>query len=383
MSNGTVDVEHMNMILNKTISAIEESQEAIFDIAENARKECNALKRKLEEIKVKMHGIIAEVEKIESQEKKSRNRLLDVSKDFVKYREDDIRTAYEKANQLQIKLILIRQQENDLFRLRNEVEMRYRNSEEILRKAEALISKIGVAMEYLSGNLQDISSTLEDIQQRQNFGKNIIRAQEEERQRVARDIHDGPAQALANVTIKAEICEKLVDIDKERAKTELQELRIVLRDSIKDIRKIIYNLRPMSLDDLGFIPTIQRYIEGFQKESGITVDFIILSQLTVEDPIKNLSIFRIIQEALNNVRKHSKAKQVKIRLEMSIKNITLSVADDGMGFNTEEGAFQIRSDGGFGLFNIRERVELLNGTLQIKSELNKGTRITAIIPNEE
>ncbi|KAB3532868.1 sensor histidine kinase [Alkaliphilus pronyensis] len=382
MAKKSVGIEQMNSILNKTISAIEESQEAIFDIAENARKECNALKGKIEEVNSKMQRLIQEVEEIELLEKKSRKRLLEVSKDFKKYKEDDIRQAYERANQLQIRLLLKRQEENDLFRMRNEIEMRFRSSEEILKKAEDLISKIGVAMEFLSGKLQDISSTLEDMQQRQDFGKKIIRAQEEERQRVARDIHDGPAQTLANVTIKAEVCEKLIDIDKERAKAELQELRTVLRDSIKDIRKIIYNLRPMSLDDLGFIPTIQRYIESFQKDYNITVDFIILSQIDVEDPVKNLSIFRIIQEALNNVRKHSKADQVKIRLEMSVKNIKLSIADNGVGFNTEEGAFKLRCDGGFGLFNIRERVELLNGTLEIKSELNKGTRVTAIIPNE-
>lgn len=382
MSNSSYDLDEMNLILNRTISAIEDSREAIFEIAENARKECNIIKKQLEESKQKMQLLIKDVEMIEYQEKQGRLRLLEVSKNFSKFSETNIKRAYEQANELQIKLMLKRQEENDLFRYRTELEIRYKQSEDTLKKAEELVSKIGIAMEYLTGNLQDLTNTLEDIQQKQHLGRRIIRVQEEERQRVARDIHDGPAQTLANVTIKAEVCEKLIDIDKEKAKVELQVLRNILRDGIKDIRKIIYNLRPMAIDDLGFIPTVQRYIEGFQSETNIIVDFIILSQSPLEDSIKNLSIFRVIQEALNNIRKHSKAKTVKIKLEMSKKGINLNIIDDGIGFNIDEVDLNFRDDGGFGLVNMKERVELLNGSIQIRSELNRGTKINVNIPNE-
>lgn len=378
-----LDIKDMNLILEKTISAIEESKEAVFEIAENARKECNLLKDKLSDIKNRIQSVMKEVERQEAAEKNSRKRLLEVSKDFSRYRENDIRRAYEKANELQIQLIIKRQEECELIRQRTELELRYKNTDDILKKAEDITSKIGVVMEYLGGNLKDFTNTLEDIQYRAVVGKRIIQAQEEERHRVARDIHDGPAQTLANLTIKAEICEKLIDIDQERAKYELQDLRRVLRDSIKDIRKIIYNLRPMSLDDLGFIPTVQRYIEGFQEETNIPVDFIILSRRPMEDPVKNLAIFRIIQESLNNIRKHARAKTVKIKLEISNQSIQLIISDDGIGFDAESVANETREDGGFGLLNIRERVELLNGSLQIKSAPNKGTRICVNLNNYE
>ncbi len=372
----------MNEILEKTISAIEESKEAVFEIAESARKECSILKKQLSDIKLRIQSVMKEVERQEAAEKSSRKRLLEVSKDFSRYRENDIRRAYERANELQIQLIIKRQEECDLIRQRTELEMRYKHSEDILRKAEDITSKIGVVMEYLGGNLKDFTNTLEDIQQRAVVGRRIIQAQEEERHRVARDIHDGPAQSLANLTIKAEVCEKLIDIDQDRAKHELQDLRNVLRDSIKDIRKIIYNLRPMSLDDLGFIPTVQRYIEGFQEDTKIPVDFIILSRRPMEDPVKNLAIFRIIQEALNNIRKHAKAQSVKIKLEISNQNIQLTISDDGVGFDAEA-SNGTSEGGGFGLLNIRERVELLDGTLQIKSAPNKGTRIYVNLNNFE
>lgn len=383
MSVQKLDSKEMNSILGKAIAAIEESKEAIFDIAEKARKECNVLKDRLAEIKARIQAVIMDVERQEVIEKNSRKKLLEVSKDFSRFSEDDIKRAYERANELQILLLMKRQEENDLIRQRTDLEMRYRHTEEIIKKAEDLTSKIGVVMEYLCGNLQDFSNTLEDIQNRAALGRRIIQAQEDERHRVARDIHDGPAQTLANVTIKAEICEKLIDIDKERAKYELQDLRKVLRESIKDIRKIIYNLRPMSLDDVGFIPTVQRYIEGFQLETNIKVDFIILSRKSMEDPVKNLSIFRIIQEALNNIRKHSKAKTVIIKLEISNQSIELNITDDGIGFNKEKVQYETREDGGFGLLSIRERVDLLSGTFELKSEPNKGTSIYVSLNNNE
>ncbi|MBM7614838.1 sensor histidine kinase [Alkaliphilus hydrothermalis] len=383
MNSQKIDAKDLNSILKKTVGAIEESQDAIFDIAENARKECKLLKEQMEILQIKVKTLIQEIEKMEILEKNSRSKLLEVSRDFSRFSEDDIRRAYEKANDTQIKLAMKRQEETDLIRTRTDLELRFRNTLGILKKAEDLVSKIGVAMEFLTGNLVDFTSTLEDIQQRAVIGKRIIQAQEEERQRVARDIHDGPAQSLANLIIKSEICEKLIDIDRTRAKEEIQDLRRFLRDGIKEIRKIIYNLRPMSLEDLGFVPTVQRFVDDFQDETGIQVDFIILSKMPMEDPIKNLAIFRIIQESLNNIRKHAEASLVKIKLEMTPKNILLSIVDNGVGFDVSETAFKPKKEGGFGLFSIRERVELLNGSFEIKSEINNGTKILVNISNVE
>lgn len=383
MTGDSIKAENINIILSKTIEAIEESKEAIFEIAENARKECAKVKKQLEDIKQRIQGTMKEVAEIEILEKNSRRRLIEVSRDFNKYKENDIKIAYERASELQIKLLFKRQEEGDLIRSRSELELRFKSSEDILKKAEDLTSKIGVTLEYLSDSLQGITNTLEDIQERQAMGRSIIRAQEVERQRVAREIHDGPAQSLANVLLKAELSEKLIEIDKEKAKLELQDLRRVLREGVKDIRRIIYNLRPMSLDDIGFLPTIKRFIESFQEENKIYVDFTIHSQVNLEDPIKNLTLFRIIQESMNNIRKYANASKVQITLEIGKKSIVLIIEDDGVGFNSGDSSYQPSEDGGFGLLNIKERVELLKGAVKINSEINKGTQIYVSIPNEE
>lgn len=383
MSNDILNIKKMNEVFGKILAAIEESKSEIFDIAENIRKERNDFQIQLQQIKDSTLRVIIEVDSLEKLEKNSRRELLKVSKDFVKYREEDIRRAYEEASRLQVQLILKRQQEQELIQRRTEVEMLIKSSGRTLKKAESLTSKIGVVQEFLGGNIQDISNTLEDIKQKHIIGRKIISAQEEERKRIARDIHDGPAQSLANLIIKAEVCEKLLEVDWEKTKEELQELKRCTRDSIKDIRKIIYNLRPMSIDDLGFVPALQRYIEKFQSDTDITVDFIILSQVALEDSIKSVSIFRIIQEVLNNTRKHAQATFVTIRIETNRSNISISIADNGVGFNVEDTKLQEKEDGGFGLVNIKERVELLNGTVEIKSEKDQGTTVIVNIPNED
>ena len=145
--------------------------------------------------------------------------------------------------------------------------------------------------------------------------------------------------------------------------------------------KIIYNLRPMSLDDLGLIPTLQRLILTFRNDTGIEATF---NKNGVFDDIRpgiSLTIFRIVQEALSNVQKHSGAKNVAISLDFTDKEIKLHIYDDGKGFDSE--AVKVNTedtDAGFGLYSMNERVELLGGSFELTSMPGKGTRINVVIP---
>ncbi|MDR5657944.1 sensor histidine kinase [Serpentinicella sp. ANB-PHB4] len=375
MKTTIINSEKMNEILQKVTIAIDESKKEVFDIAESARKEYNDIKNELNELQQSVLNLINDVDKLELLEKKSRKKLLEVSKNFMHFTEKDIREAYEQANELQVSLVLKKEQEKDLINKRTELEKRLKNATRTLSKAEGLTSKMGIVLEFLSGNLQDITNTLEDIQQKHVVAKRIIEAQEAERQRIARDIHDGPAQSLSNVVIKSEVCEKLMVLDPGKAKQEIVDLKSSLRETIKDIRKIIYNLRPMSLDDLGFIPTVQQYVKNFEEETKTEVDFMILSQEGWEDSEISLCIFRVIQEALSNIRKHAEASLVKIKMEMSKSYIAVSIFDNGKGFDLKSEKTKEKIDSGFGLMSMEERVKLLNGNLEIKSGINKGTKI--------
>ena len=387
MTNHKVDIANLDRIVKKTIEAINNSKTELFEIAENARKECERLKRELEELKERAALLIDDVEFLESELKQVKRQLMIINKNYDKYTEEEAKQAYEKADSLRIELAIKREQEQYLIRRRNELEIRLKDSIRTAEKADRLISNIGISLSCLTGDLQQVTLQLEDLQQRQIMGLKIIKAQEEERQRVAREMHDGPAQLMSNIVLKAEICERLMDSDPVKAKEELRNLKSIVRDTLQDVRKIIYNLRPMALDDLGLVPTLQRFILTFQEESNIAVNFKTKGVCEEIKPEISLTIFRIVQESVNNVRKHAEATKVSISLEFLERELRLKVADNGKGFNTEE--LKTRKDNvnsGFGLYSMRERVDLLNGKFEINSAIGRGTRLditVPLIPHEE
>lgn len=375
-------VSRLNEIIKNTISMIDKSREAIYDIAEGARNECERLKKDLEDLKIEVERIIKKNDELEIALKSGRVRLAMVSKNFEKFSQDDIRSAYEAADKIRVELAVNRERERFAIIRRNELERRLMEASKTVNKAEQLINQVGTIMEYLSGDLNSVNIQLEDVEKRKYLAIRVIKAQEEERSRVAREIHDGPAQTLSNIVLKAEICEKLIDTDINRAKEELKILKKIVRDSLVDVRRIMYALRPMSLEDIGLIPTLKKYMDKFSTETGIIINFQIRGvEKEINDENLTLTIFRVVQEALNNVRKHSGAKTASVRIEFTPSNVVLTVSDKGKGFDIEN--IKVDKDdnmGGFGLFSIKERIELLDGTMEIKSCPGKGTTISVILP---
>lgn len=379
------DVAHLNRIIKETLSMIDKSREAIYDIAEGARRECSRLEEELQELKLEVQGIIQQSDILESELKKSRMRLAAISKNFDRYTQDDIRIAYENADKIRIELAVNREREKYSIIRRNDLERRLKEAYGTVSKAEQLVNQVGTIMDYLSGDLSNLNDHLDDSEKRKYLAIRVIKAQEEERSRVAREIHDGPAQSMSNVVLKAEICEKLIDINLDQARSELKHLKKIVRDSLKDVRRIIYDLRPMSLEDLGLLPTLQKYVESFSLETGIEVSFHRRGlDMAIDDKNLNLTIFRVVQEALNNVRKHSEAKTADVRVEFTPVSVALKVSDTGKGFNTNR--MKVEKDdnsGGFGLFSMKERIELMNGKMEITSQPGKGTVVKVVLPHTD
>lgn len=371
----------MNEIIDKTIKALDSGKKEIIEIAENSRRECKRLEEELENLKEQVYNIISTIENLEHALKLSKKKLSDVNSDFNKYSQNDLKHAYQTADNIRVELAVKREQESFLIRRRNDLEIRIKDTLKTLERADNLIGHVGVALDYLSGDLQGVGEQLDNLQQKQFLGLRIIEAQEEERKRVARDIHDGPAQSMSNVVIKAEICERLLDKNVEEARVELQNLKKVMRDSLQEVRKIIYNLRPMALDDLGLLPTLERYVISFKEDTGIDVVLKTRGIGEITKPAISLTVFRIVQEALNNVLKHSKAKNASVLMERLDNKLSIILVDNGIGFDTKS-IRMTNSDftGGFGLFSMKERVALLEGEIDIASEKGIGTKIKILIP---
>ena len=366
--------KRLDNIVEKTIEAIESSKVQIFDILEKAKEEAKRLEAQLEELKIQVINVIKEVELCERKEKKCKLKLALVSKQFGHLSEQAVRKAYDEAKEAQIELALKRREEKELIEKRNELERKLIDNKTIIEKAEKLVSQINVALNYLNRDLKKMNTQLEQLKDKRALSVKIIEAQEEERKRIARKIHDGPAQAMANVLLKSELCEKLITKDIEQAKVELKNLKNIVQQSLKEVRKIIYDLRPSALDDLGLIPALSRYIKNFSEETGIFVDFSVLSNYKRLSPEIEITCFRVVQEALTNIKKHSKAKNASVKFEFGMRFISIIIKDDGIGFDKEN------IGQGYGLMGMRERVEILNGKFEISSFKNKGTQIYISIP---
>lgn len=214
-----------------------------------------------------------------------------------------------------------------------------------------------------------------------NLGLNILSIQEQDRKRIARDLHDSTVQNLTGLIHKCELCSRLVDMDTVRTKLELSTMSNTLKSVISEIREIIYNLKPMSLDDLGLLTTVERFVNQLMMSHDIKIN--VTHNDEIEDilPVIKISIFRIIQEACINVIKHADAKSIDINITYNEQNIEVSIADDGKGFDAENRKDQVAPDySGYGLSIMKERVYLLSGTMKIKSAINKGTIVTITVP---
>lgn len=241
-------------------------------------------------------------------------------------------------------------------------------------QAEALAEGLQGMVERFTALFRELGDHLETARQSRALGLAIIRAQEEERRRVAREIHDGPAQLLANVVLRMDVCQRLAEQDPGRLAAELQQLKDLVRMSLQDVRKVIFDLRPMALDDLGLVPALRTYVQSFQSRTAIEVDLAAFGADRPYDPAFAVAVFRLVQEALTNVEKHARATRVWITLEVRGSDLRVSVRDNGVGFDVE--AVRRSAPGTrFGLHGMRERAELVGGRMDLQSAPGQGTRL--------
>lgn len=206
----------------------------------------------------------------------------------------------------------------------------------------------------------------------------LLYAIESERLRIARDLHDGPAQLLADLVLRAEILERVALRAPEAFVVEMAEFKNLVRNSVADIRRFMFDLRPDSLDDLGLAATMRRVATEYQDRTGIVCRFNTSGEDRRLTAGVEEGIFRIIQEALANVQRHAEAKTVEISLSISGDTASLRIKDDGVGFDPEVAPTEGRRR--LGLVGMQERAAALGGKLEVTSSPGKGTEITATFP---
>jgi signal transduction histidine kinase len=212
----------------------------------------------------------------------------------------------------------------------------------------------------------------------------LIRAQEVERQRLAYDLHDSIGQELSTIKIGLDtLTDSPADAPSLVAK-RVSQLSKTLQGTIEALRNLAYDLRPAFLDQLGLVEALQEYCDEYSKRQGIAVEFVTAGVAGLRlDPDTRITLYRLVQESLNNVKKHAAASKVTIRLVASFPNIILRIEDNGHGFDVSERMNAGRDERCMGLQGMRERVALLGGTIRIESRPMEGTRIRIEVPLEE
>jgi two-component system, NarL family, sensor histidine kinase DegS len=372
-----VNTEMLDDILEKMIDTVGRSKDEVFQIGEQCRTDFASITDELKDIKEMVARVIDEGDDLEQKSRFARKRLSEVSQHFQNFSEEQVRDAYEKAHDLQMKLSSNRQNEQRLRDRRDELERRLYSLQSTIHRAEHLCSQISVVMNYLSSDLKRVGEALEDAKQKQDFGLKIIEAQEDERKRLSREIHDGPAQMMANVLMRSDLIDRVY---REKGATEaikeIRDLKTMVRSALYEVRRIIYDLRPMALDDLGLIPTLKKYLSTIEEYNKVTnIDFVNIGHDKRLPSKYEVALFRLVQESVQNALKHAEATNIQVKLEVKKDRITVVVKDDGKGFDMKE-----KKKESFGIMGMSERVDLLEGEITIDSKIGSGTVILIQVP---
>lgn len=377
------ELKRLDEIIQLTMNSIRLGREEIQDISHFAKDECTLLQDEFIRLKGEASSVIERVDYLEIELKKSKVDLAQVSRQLDNFDENKLKEIYNQTDLIRMQLIVEKEREIQILKRRNDLELHLKSVIKIYERADKLSKDFGVATGILTGDYKKITEQMDDVQNKIILGIKVLEAQETERNRIARDIHDGPAQKLSGLMIKTEVCIKLLDIDIDKTRSEMKQLKELIRETIEETRSLIYNLYPMSLEDLGLIPSLQRLIDEAktQQLSDIVFTYDKRQELKLNSSIIS-TLYRITQEAINNIKKHSQATKVEISLNKNPNDIVLKIKDNGIGFKQDQVRINLADNRGFGLSMMKERALLMMGDFSLTSEPSKGTYIVVILPTD-
>jgi two-component system sensor histidine kinase DegS len=321
--------------------------------------ELDETNRALKEITLMLEQSRVEVGKLTTRNTAVTAHLQQIQGQIEKIPSEEVRSIYDNVMDAQQRLFVMRGQLEKLQGDQAHLE-RYMGKLERLKNA---VSAGGV-----NGGKNDRGGT--------SSVEMLVNVQEAERQRLSRQMHDGPAQALSNFILQTEIAMRLFDVDAAQARDELGNLKVAAMSTFQKVRNFIFELRPMMLDDLGLAPTFTKYAEMFKEQAGVEVSVTITGSERRMEPYIEVMVFRAMQELLSNAVHQNQANMIKIQLDMGDILVKLSMDDNGKGFDTDA----LGKEANLGLKLIKERTEMLGGVFEINSSPGKGARVTLSIP---
>jgi two-component system sensor histidine kinase DegS len=334
-----------------------------LSMMEELKRELDSSHKALGEIKLLLEQSGSEVTKLAQKSATANAHLQRVKTQFESLPREDIRSAYDSALDSQQRLFVMRGQLEKL-----------QSDQEHIQRYTNLMERVFSALQELKppeNQPAKNSAMVETVEM-------LIKAQETERQRLSRQMHDGPAQALSNFILQTEIAMRLFEMDKARAQQELSDLKNSATSAFQQVRDFIFDLRPMMLDDLGLVPTIKRYTAAFQEKFGMVVETTITGTERRFESYLEVMVFRAVQELLNTAVSQRQATQFSVRVDIREGSMQVIVEDNGVSFDLTD----LENEGGIGSKMIKDRVEMLGGSFEIDTQPNHGTRVRFEIPTD-
>jgi two-component system, NarL family, sensor histidine kinase DegS len=346
--------------------------EQLQELCESLRQEQDRNRREIEEIERLIRQTQTEAEKLAQRDLSAASQLRNLQANLDRFTKDDIRNVYAMAQEVQVRLASVRAQVDQL-QARHE---RLRERQNEIASMLSVLADAEAGFRALGGDGASRATQANDT-----LISEVIQAQEKERLRISLQMHDGPAQTLSNLILRAEICERLVERDVHQARAELASLKKAINATLQETRRFIFDLRPMILDDLGLVPTLRRYAQDFGEKFGLDVTVAVQNMDQRFPRHYEVALFRFVQESLNNVARHASAGTVRIVLDALGNQVQLMVEDDGTGFNIGEALMERPGRVALGFAVMRQQVEtLLGGQLGVESAPGRGTRVVATVP---
>lgn len=343
-----------------------EGSDPWLEFQQEVNNELEQSRRSMAEIRMMLEQSQTELTRLTQRNAAITGKMQQVQSNFETLPREELRVTFNEALDAQQRLLVMRGQMDKL------------------QSDQAHISRYISYLEKVQLFVFNEKAITKDVKQQQVTGVEtlsmVIDAIENDRVKISHEMHDGPAQVLSNFIIQADIANHLIDVDPAKAKIELENLKAAAAMTFKKIRAYIYELRPMTLDDLGLLPTLKRFFESFAEQSGIEYKF---DYKGAERRLVNyldVLLFRAVQELLANAVEHNKDYPVKLQIYVQViyedAHVRVIVRDNGKGFDST----QLTQTTGRGLQTLQQRIELAGGEIEIESQPGKGCTVSFQIP---
>ncbi|MGB5823928.1 MAG: histidine kinase [Proteocatella sp.] len=373
-------------IMEKTTASLEVNKDSVISLISNMQSEYEKKKQELIDIKKQIPVFIDNLNRLTNLDRHIRQKLASASSDFSQDGHENLKLIFEEANKIHFEFLKAGEDEQSLIRQRNNLELDLKKSHFYIEQAEHMAQQIIVSLSYLKTGITHLNLTSEEnpvINSNSAAAKymSFLKSIENEKLHIARDLHDGPAQQIASAQMRVDFCKTIIRHDLEKGLKILDQLKSDLASSLTEVRNILFNLTPAPLEKMGLKGSIENLLNTSLDPEETNITFYYEIDPSKLEPTLQITVYRIIQELINNIKKHAHGTQVMLRLYSSAEYMYIHIMDNGVGFEVPSD-FEVLQNNkkSYGLANISTRINDLDGQFHVNSDKNKGTTFKIQLP---